>query len=303
MKPLLKVINAHKENVFQIMRVSEPYFFPHWHFHPECEIMLVLEGTGMRFVGDSMERFQPGDLVFYCNRIPHLYRSDKEYYDKNSSGLSKAIVVYFNEALLKGDFWNGQSIASLKKLFTLAGRGLRFTGKTKIRLRNKILELDDNRDSLQKIIDLFTILKVMTESGEYELLSSDAFVSVIAQDDCERVNKVYQFVMDGYMKNPTLEDVAEIACMSPTAFCRFFKSHTNKTYIQFLNEIKIGNACKMLIDNDLSISEICYMIGFNNTAHFNSQFKKIIGLTPSQYRSEHTEFTPVLSLNPHSKAS
>ncbi len=304
MKPLLKLINAQRENVFQIMNVSEPYFFPHWHFHPECEIMLVLEGTGMRFVGDSMERFQPGDLVFYCDKIPHLYRSDKAYYEKDSRMVSKAVVVYFNDALLKGDFWDGQSIASLKRLYSLAGRGLKFTGKTRSRLKNKILELDDAKDSLDKIIDLFTILKLMCESKEYERLSSEAFTNPGAEDDCERVNKVYQFVMDNYMKNPTLEDVAEIACMSPTAFCRFFKSHTNRTYIQFLNEIKIGNACKMLIDNDLSISEICYMIGFNNTAHFNSQFKKIIGLTPSQYRSEHIEFTPVIALDgEHYKAS
>jgi AraC-like DNA-binding protein len=99
-------------------------------------------------------------------------------------------------------------------------------------------------------------------------------------------------VMDNYTKNPTLEEVAEIACMSPTAFCRFFKSHTNKTYIQFLNEVRIGNACNLLINNDLSISEICYMTGFNNTAHFNNQFRKILGVTPSEYKHEHIEFAP-----------
>jgi len=295
MKPLLKLINSQRDNVFQMIRVNEPYFFPHWHFHPECEIMLVLEGTGMRFVGDSMERFQPGDLVFYGDKIPHLYRSDKEYYGKNSDIVSKAIVIYFNEALLKGEFWNGQSIPSLKRLSSLARRGLKFTGKSRIKIRNKILELDDNKESLEKVIDLLTILKIMCDSKEYEQLSSDAFTNLIAEDDCERINKVYQFVMDNYTKNPTLEEVAEIACMSPTAFCRFFKSHTNKTYIQFLNEIKIGNACKMLIDNDLSISEICYITGFHNTAHFNNQFKKIIGLKPSQYRQEHVEFVPVAS--------
>ncbi len=286
MKPLLKLINAKKDSIFDVMRVDEPHFFPHWHFHPECELMLVLEGSGMRFVGDSMERFQEGDLVFYGANIPHLYRSDKEFYEDKLSATSKATVVYFNEQ----NFWDSQNISQLKKLFSNAKRGIRFTGVTQSRLQERIVKLCNSREGLDKMIDLLSILKIMSESNEYTLLSSDAFTSITATDDCERINRVYQFVMDNYTKNPSLEEVAEIACMSHTAFCRFFKSHTNKTYIQFLNEIKIGNACKMLIDNDLSISEICYITGFNSTAHFNNQFKKILGVTPSQYRMEHVEF-------------
>lgn len=286
MKPLLKLINAKKESIFDVMRVDEPHFFPHWHFHPECELMLVLQGTGMRFVGDSMERFQEGDLVFYGANIPHLYRSDKEYYDDKLSNTSKAIVVYFKEE----NFWSSQSIGQLKKLFANAKRGIRFAGVTQSRLQERIVKLSNSKDGLDKMIDLLNVLKIMAESGEFTMLSSDAFTSISATDDCERINKVYQFVMDNYTKNPTLEEVAEIACMSHTAFCRFFKSHTNKTYIQFLNEIKIGNACKMLIDNDLSISEICYITGFNSTAHFNNQFKKILGVTPSHYRMEHVGY-------------
>jgi AraC-like DNA-binding protein len=292
MKALLKLINAQQDRIFQIMKVNEPYFYPHWHFHPECEIMLVLEGAGMRFAGDSMERFRPGDLVLFGDKIPHLFRSDKVYYEKDSGVISKAFVVYFDEALLKGEFWNGISFSSLRKLFALSKRGIKFTGKSRSKIKSKLLELDDSKDSLEKMIDLLTVLKLMSESAEYELLSSDGFTNFIAEDDCERINKVYQFVMDNYTKNPSLEEVAEIACMSPTAFCRFFKSHTNKTYIQFLNEVKIGNACNLLINNDLSISEICYMTGFNNTAHFNNQFRKILGVTPSEYKHEHIEFVP-----------
>lgn len=290
MKPLLKLINTQKNNVFEVLRVEEPHFYPHWHFHPECEIMLVLEGSGMRFVGDSMERFQPGDLVFYGENIPHLYRSDKEYYEKDSTVVSKALVVYFNQDILKGNFWESQNLGSLKKLFTNAKRGIKFTGHAQNRIADKMMKLNNSSDSLTKMIELLKVLKIMAEANDYQFLSTDAFVNKVADDDCERVNKVYQFVMDNYTKNPTLEEVAEIACMSHTAFCRFFKAHTNKTYIQFLNEVKIGNACKMLLDNDLSICEICFITGFNNTAHFNNQFKKIMGVTPSQYRQEHVEF-------------
>jgi AraC-like DNA-binding protein len=292
MKALLKLVNARQDKVFQVMKVSESYFYPHWHFHPECEIMLVLEGTGMRFAGDSMQRFRPGDLVLFSNKLPHLYRSDKVYYEKDSGFLSKAFVVYFDEALLRGDFWTELNSVALKKLFALSKRGIKFTGKSRNKIRSQLLELDESKDSLEKMIDLLSLLKTMSEATEYEQLSSDGFTNVVVEDDCQRINNVYQFVMDNYTRNPSLEDVAKIACMSPTAFCRFFKSQTNKTYIQFLNEVKIGNACNLLINHDLSISQVCFMAGFNNTAHFNNQFRKILGVTPSEYREEHVEFVP-----------
>jgi AraC-like DNA-binding protein len=127
----------------------------------------------------------------------------------------------------------------------------------------------------------------MSETNEYRLLSGSAFVNYIDEYECERMNKVYQFMLDNYAENPSLEDASTIANMSTTAFCRAFKSHTNKTYTQFLNEIKIGNACKLLIDNKLTISQVCFETGFNNFPHFNNQFKKIMGLSPKHYREKH----------------
>lgn len=293
MKPLLKIINTQQNEAFQIMKVQEPYFFPLWHFHPEFEIMLVQEGTGIRFVGDSMERFQAGDLVLYGSNIPHLYRSDFEYYQKNSTLISKATVVYFKENFLGEGFWNLPEIAPVKKLFSLSKRGIKFKGKVKDELKVQIQNLDAQKEGLGRIISLLSILKTMSETKDYDLLSSSAFTKYIDEEECERINKVYQFIMDNYTKNPSLEQVSEVANMSTTAFCRYFKSHTNKTYTQFLNEIKIGNGCKLLLDNKLSISQVCFEIGFNNFTHFNSQFKRIIGLTPKQYQYRH--FQPTLS--------
>ena len=292
MKPLLKIINTQQNEAFQIMKVQEPYFFPLWHFHPEFEIMLVQEGTGIRFVGDSMERFQAGDLVLYGSNIPHLYRSDSEYYQKNSTLVSKATVVYFKENFLGESFWALPEIAPVKKLFCHSKRGIKFKGKARDELKRQIQNLDAQKDGLGRIISLLTVLKTMSETREYDLLSSNAFTKYVDEEECERINKVYQFIMDNYTKNPTLEQVSEVANMSTTAFCRYFKSHTNKTYTQFLNEIKIGNGCKLLLDNKLSISQVCFEIGFNNFTHFNSQFKRIIGITPKQY--QYTHFQPTL---------
>ncbi|MEX2591572.1 MAG: AraC family transcriptional regulator [Anditalea sp.] len=289
MKPLLKIIDNQQNRAFRIMKVQEAYFFPSWHFHPECEIMLVLEGTGMRFAGDNMERFQSGDLVFYGPQIPHLYRSDSEYYEKNSGLNSKAIVVYFKENFLGQGFMDLPDTLTIKRLLINSKRGIKLKGKAKEELRRRILELDNLKSGLDRIIGMLNILKTMADTKEYDLLASRAFTKYIGEADCERINKVYQFIMDNYAESPSLEQISEIANMSATAFCRYFKSHTNKTYTQFLNEIKIGNACKFLLDYNLSISQVCFEIGFNNFTHFNSQFKRIIGLTPREYRYRQQE--------------
>lgn len=287
MKPLLKIINTQQNEPFEIMKVEDPYFFPSWHFHPELEIMSVQAGAGIRFVGDSMERFQAGDLVLYGSNLPHLYRSDQEYYQKGSALLSRATVIYFRENFMGAGFLDLAALVPVKKLFLLAKRGIKFKGEARDEMRKLIQKLDDRKDGLDRIISLLTILKMMTETRDYELLSSDAFTSSIKEAECERINKVYQYIIDHYFDNPTLEQVSEIANMSSTAFCRYFKTHTNKTYTQFLNEVKIGNACKLLMDNNLSVSQVCFEIGFNNFTHFNSQFKKIMGLTPKQYQYIH----------------
>jgi AraC-like DNA-binding protein len=290
MKALLKIINTPPKDVFQLMKVNESFFFPSWHFHPEFEIMLVLQGTGIRFVGDSMERFQPGDLVFFGQGIPHFYRSDEEYYERCSSHKSLAIVLYFREDFLGESIWNMPDIGHLKKLISNSSRGIKFKGLVKQKLVGQISNLDDHKDSLAKVIDLLSILQTMAEAKDYQVLSSRGFKHNLDEDECNRMNNVYQYIINNYSENPSLEDVARVAYMSATAFCRYFKSRTNKTYTQFLNEIKIGNACKFLIENKMSISQVCFEIGFNNFTHFNSQFKRIAGITPTQYKRKHTVF-------------
>jgi AraC-like DNA-binding protein/quercetin dioxygenase-like cupin family protein len=289
MKPFLKIVDTQQNTAFQIMNVCEPYFFPSWHFHPEFEIMLVREGSGIRFVGDSIERFQPGDLVLYGSNIAHLYRSDEEFYSQESKLLSKATVVYFRENFPGENFWKLPEMGPIKKLLQVASQGIKFIGDTRTLLEKHIGQLAGRREGMDRIIDLLTILRIMATSKEFTLLSGHAFMGNIQVHDCERINAVYQYILDNYTSDPTLEDVAKIACMSTTAFCRYFKTHTNKTYVQFLNEVKIGNATKMLIDNKLSISQICFETGFNNFNHFNNLFKRITGFTPGQYQQQFIE--------------
>lgn len=287
MKPFLKIIHTQASSPFRLMHVAEPHFFHSWHFHPECEIMLVLEGTGIRFAGDSMERFQPGDLVFLGSNIPHFYCSDDEYYAKEPGMVSRAIVLYFRENFLGEVFWGLDDISSLKKLFADSKRGIKFNDDIKEELKSQLLRFDEHDDDLAKVIALLSILQTMTRSEEYDMLSSSGFTHSANEWECERMNTVYKYIIDNYKDNPGLEEVSRLANMSVPAFCRYFKSRTNKTYTQFLNEIKIGNACKLLIDNRMSISQICFETGFNNFTHFNNQFRRIMSTTPTQYQQHH----------------
>ena len=148
-------------------------------------------------------------------------------------------------------------------------------------------QLSEQKGGIAKVIDLLKILQIMSGARNYELLSSRGFSHSPVEEECERMNLVYKYILDNYVRNPSLSDVSRFASMSTAAFCKYFKSRTNKTYTQFLNEIKIGNACKLLIENKISISQISFKIGFNNLTHFNSQFKRIIGLTPTQYQHQH----------------
>jgi AraC-like DNA-binding protein len=129
----------------------------------------------------------------------------------------------------------------------------------------------------------------MAESSEATILSRNSSALNLHASDCDRINDVYQFILDNYTSNPTLEEVARVACMSTTAFCRYFKKHTNKTYVQFLNEVRIGNATKLLIDGRLTISQVCFETGFNNFNHFNNIFKRITNFTPGQYQHQYAE--------------
>ena len=175
------------------------------HFHPEFEIMLIQEGSGMRFVGGSMERFQAGDLVLLGCHVPHLFRSDQDYYQKNSGLRSKAIVIYFKEDFLGESFWKLSQVNPIKKLLFQSKRGIQFKGDAKLELTKQIQKIDHQKDGIGRIIDLLSILKTMSETKECDVISS-TFFTKHSDEECERINKVYQFIIDNYVYNPSLGD-------------------------------------------------------------------------------------------------
>ncbi len=288
MKAVIEKVNASANHSFSTEMIELPYFISSWHFHNEYEINLVLQGTGTLFTGDSIRKFEPGTLVLIGGGLPHVLLNDKEHYNQNNNLMAASVVIKFERNCLGNGFFEKPELFKIKQLLDHASRRILFKGKHPEKLVQRIKEIP-TKEEYERIITFLEILNTMANIKDPVYLSSDGFVNNVDYEGCERIDKVYKYVLKNFAKPIKLEEVAEIAHLSPTAFCRYFKSRTLKTFSRFLNEIRIGYACKLLIENKLSISEICYQTGFNYLSNFHKQFRNIMQITPQQYK---TQFKP-----------
>lgn len=276
-------ISSSINHSFYVNNLITDHFKSPLHFHPEIEIMLVVNGSGTRFVGESIESFSPGDLVLVGANTPHFWFSDKKHYKKEGPAITDAIYIQFLENFFGDTFGNLPEMKAIKDLFIRAQRGMKFLGSSHAIISNLVKKIPAS-ESFERLNLLLQVLHYMSISKEFIYLCNQNAVYKGDQRDCDRINKVYEYVMKNFHKEINLEEVADIANFAPTAFCRYFKVRTNKTFSQFLNEIRIGHACKLLIENEKSVAEICFESGFNYFSNFNKQFKKITHLSPLEYQ-------------------
>lgn len=262
-----------------------PYFPNPYHFHPELELVYILEGAGTRFVGDRIEYFCEGDMVLVGPNLPHLWKNDKVYYEGNDDLVSRAIVIQFKKDFLRSEFGELPEMGLIRSLLDISQRGLKITGSTHQKIAEIMMSMID-QTPLERIASVLKILSLLSSSNEYALLSSEGFARAYDKTDTERINRVYAYVIENFSEEISLTDVAGIAHMSATAFCRYFKRSTNKTFSIFLLETRLNYACKLLANDGLNITEVAYESGFNNMSYFNRQFKKMTGLSPQQYRKK-----------------
>lgn len=274
---------------FVVKLLEDPYFDPNWHFHPEYQLFIVLEGTGTRFVGDNIDRFQAGDLVFTGPNLPHLWRSDKEYFDDQKNFKTRGIVVYFNDNFLGHELLQKKELHTVRQLFIKAERGLKLKGNKISKLKRKMSELL-KLQGFESVIKLMQILHTLAQSSAYSFLASKEYSNTVKRSDTDRMNKVHDFILENFTKKIRLEEVAALAYMTPSSFSRYFKTHTNKTFSQFLSEIRIGHASKLLIEKEVSVAEVCFESGFHTLSNFNRQFKAIHGISPTRYKQIYLEF-------------
>ena len=261
-----------------------PYFETPWHFHPEYEIVLVTESTGQRFVGEHIKEYQAGDLCLIGPNVPHLYRSDEEYYLPNCELRAKSIVIHFKDDFLGKDFFNVPEMKHVHALFEKSNRVLDIIGDSNQFISKKLREMFSENPT-KRLLSLLEILDNLARSEEYDFLTSgNSFGTNIK--DSDRVNKVFEYVMKNFKEEIRLSEVADLVSMSETSFSRYFKSRTNKNFSDFLAQIRIAHACKLLVEDKMGITEICYESGFNNLSNFNRKFKELMNISPSIYQKE-----------------
>lgn len=279
------VLKKDIENAFAsitIQELKEKHFDPNWHFHPHYQIFTVLESNGTRFIGDDIKVFKAGDTVFLGPDLPHLWRNDKSYFEGNSESEAQGLVLYFTDDFLGKDFFEKPEMQLIKNLLEQSKRGISWNSKSN-QIIIKYLKIILNLSGFDRILKLLELLHVLSQDKDFSFITNEGYANSHKISETERMQKVHDFVIKNYKNEIKLKGIAENINMSEAAFCRYFKKRANKTFTDFVNEIRVGNACRMLTEQKHSISEICYESGFNTISNFNQIFKKIIQKTPSEY--------------------
>jgi len=259
-----------------------PYFETPWHYHTEYELVLIIKGQGNRFVGNHISGYKEGNLTFIGPDVPHMFRKE------NANEEGGSLVIHFRDNFLGAEFIQAPEMQKIVQLFRRSKMGLNITGDTASLVSERMYHLL-HLQGMDRIIMLFSILNILAQSNEMEMLSSDEVAGQNSRDN-DRLNKVFDYVMTHFRNEIKLEEIAEIVHMSYSGFCRYFKNRTKKNFIHFVNEVRIGYSCKLLLEKDVSVASACYGAGFNNLANFNEQFKKFVKVTPYQFKQKNSVY-------------
>ncbi|WP_271784141.1 AraC family transcriptional regulator [Aquimarina algiphila] len=282
MKLIIKNDDTLKNRRLNILKKEIPCLDSEWHYHAEYELLYISQSTGIRFVGDNVAHFEPGDLVLVGPYLPHLWRNDVSYYKKKNKKRVKTIVAKFTKDFLGEGTFNNPEFNKINKLLSESKYGVCFGKKLSSKLHKDLLELADLSPA-QKSITLLSILHHLSIADDKTILSSSDMRQNMTEQS-QRIDIVLKYISDNYALNISLNDVADVACMTTNSFCRFFKKMTNKSFTQFLNEVRIRNASRLLVQENTSVSSVCYAVGYNSITNFNKQFKQIMRVTPKDYR-------------------
>ena len=285
MKPLYQDLPFPIDSHIHYYIEDLPHFIVPWHYHPAIEIMYITRGIGTRFVGDCIEQYEEGDVCMIGPNLPHEWRNDDAYFDKESGLRATCICLFFKREIFDPNFIRLPEMNNIRALIERSRRGLKFTGNSKLEI-TRFIRSSVNDVGVRKVTNLLTLLELMATSTEYELLASVGFTNSVNSEDFERFNKVYKFLVKNFATSIRLEEVSTLVGLTPTAFCRYFKERTKKTFVEYLNEMRIGYSKKLLLENKMKISTISGEVGFPNLSNFISQFKKVTGMSPSQFQKQ-----------------
>lgn len=281
MKPSFYKILFDQGTPFRCTYIDVPRFNHPLHYHPEIELTLIVEGDGIRHIGDNTSNFGKGDLVLIGSNLPHRWKNEE---DKYPSSRSRRITLQFPNDFMNGIFRYAEELAPVAQLFRMADRGIQFSKNTGYEIEPLLMEIHQGA-GLQRWISVFELLQKLVEADNFKILASPISHINSTNKETDRMGQIFQHVKNNIENKITLEEVADIACLTKPSFCRLFKQKTGKSFILFLNEFRINYAKRMMMqDKDMTIGQIAQKSGFNSIQHFNTKFKEFNeGLNPSQY--------------------
>lgn len=288
MKPHLLKIPKEAGHSFSVRYDVVSHFYNKWHYHPELELVYIIEASGRQFIGDSIHHFKNNDLILVGSNLPHLWRCDEKFLEKGSKLKVEAIIVHFMPDCFGPDFFRMPENAALMHLFHKAQMGIRIKDQSRDIVCGLMRHLVTAKNS-ERIILLLQILETIANSEHTRTICSEGLSFQYSQSEANRLNNIYQYILTHFSRQLTLEEIAKIAHLTPNGFCRYFKSRIKKPFSKFLLEVRIGHACKLLAESEKSVAEICYESGFNNFSNFNRHFKTIAGRTPLNHRKYYQE--------------
>ena len=251
-------------------------FYEKLHQHEEIQLCFIVAGEGTLIVGDTISYYKKGDAIIIGSHLPHVFKSDY------SLKMSHMLTLFFTKDAFGTDFFELEELQELKEFFKRSKHGFKVIDAEE-QMKKLFLQLE-NSSKLNQFLILLQLLK-LTTTCDYESLSSFIYDKKYSDNEGKRMRSVFEYTMNHFKGEITLKAISEVANMTKNAFCKYFKKRTNKTYIQFLNELRIEHACKLLQNNnEHSIAEIAEASGFSNISNFNRQFKTNLGMTPLIYR-------------------
>ena len=276
-------ITTRLNSYISVQKREESFFQSPFHFHPELELVYIIESYGKRIIGNSVEHFEAGDMVFLGGNIPHVWLNDEVYYRGINKLKARSIVVYFNKDVLGPLFYELKETNKINVLFSEATKGLCISGKTNRIIAEKLKLLLKKKD-FDIIVGLFEILSILSNSKDLSCINNETYILVDDQSKTDRLSVVYKYVKEHYSEDISLISISKLANLTPPSFCRLFKLRTKKHFVEYLSEVRVSNACKYLMETDMSISAIAYACGYKTVSNFNKLFKKITGVTPQAYK-------------------
>jgi len=282
-KPSFEVLQSFHQNSFLLRSFKEMAFTAPYHFHPEYELTLILKGKGMRFVNHNMEDYVSGDLVLLGSNLPHCWKTDDIIEGEINA---HSIVIQFSKDFLGEHFFFKPEFSSIQELLQRSGNGIRFSEEIQHITKKRMIALVEEENNFKQLMSFLEILHDLSTTESFKLLSNDAINAQQSLADKQRINPVFTYIVENFKRSVSLNVAAEIANMTPNAFCRYFKKITRETFMETVISYRINYSVQQLVDTNQLVSQICFDSGFTDISHFYKLFKTKMKMSPLSYRKK-----------------